>query len=111
MKSIVTLDENRIVLSAKVVEDNYMVKLDELDCSTDPIYQYSPPSLGWFWLEEAGRLVPPMPSTKEDWKWEDNHWRSSLESPAGNPEVLAEQIPTSTPEFPAGPVKPTPGDN
>jgi hypothetical protein len=111
MKTVVTLNEQRIVLSAKVVEDNYMVKLDELDCSTDPIYQYSIPSVGWFWLEEADRLVPPRPSTKENWTWEDNSWRSNLVSPEGNPEILAEHVITSTPEFEAGPVRPTPGDN
>jgi hypothetical protein len=100
--------ENNTVVATKVVSNDYMVQSGEIDV-TDGVYQYTTPSVGWFWLEEAGRLVSPKPVTDENWTWSGSNWVADTPSPAGDPEAMAEHL-VFEPPLPAGPVNPTPGD-
>lgn len=106
MSRLIAIMSNNEVKETKVVKNDYVIQSGEIDV-TEGVYQYTTPSIGWYWLDEAGRLVPPMPSTDENWQWSGSSWVSDTLSPEADPDV--ERLTFADP-LPAGPVNPTPGD-
>lgn len=105
MKVVLVHDENKTVLSAKVVQDDYALNDNEYDTSLNPIYQYNIPGTGWTWNEENAIFVPPVPDQSGNWDLQGLSWVQDIPSP--EPEG---ENPTRI-EIPGPPLEPgIPGD-